>query len=103
MDKITEILMKKRLPVHPKCRGEGFTEEEKKAILLPYCSRIEPVEMPEKSFTDESCRCKAYVNPSQWWKLPTWKCPLADHYRPDLLIGKTNKGRVGQQKQKKKK
>jgi hypothetical protein len=117
MDKQTELLMKERLPVHPKCRGEGFSEEERKFLRTSRCSRIEPVNIydvideqtgevdqektPAKDFTDEFCRCTTYVNPSNWWKNPTWRCPMGDHYRPDMVIEK-GKGRIGQQKQKKK-
>jgi|APCry1669188910_1035180.scaffolds.fasta_scaffold00061_33 hypothetical protein len=113
MDKNIESLMKERLPVHPKCRGEGFSDEQTKFILSKRCSRIEPVDnwyvdpnddftKVVHSFTDPDCRCTAYVNPSNWWKHESWRCPLGDHFRPDLAI-KDAKGRVGQQKQKKKK
>lgn len=113
MDKDIEFLMKERLPVHPKCRGEGFTDEQTKFIIAKHCSRIEPVDdyFPDidsdfskrvQYFTDPNCRCTSYVNPSNWWRHESWRCPLGDHFRPDLAI-KDAKSRVGQQKQKKKK
>ena len=104
MDKITEELMKERLPVHPKCRGEGFTESEQKLIVAERCHRIEPIDVEGggKSFTDPACRCTVYVKPANWWR-PDWRCPLCEHFRPDLAFKDTKKGRVGQQKQKKKK
>ena len=108
MDKITEEMMKERSPIHPKCKGEGFSEAQQKFIVAQRCSRIEPVNLFDeedknaKSFTDDSCRCTTYINPSNWWKHEEWRCPLGDHYRPDLEI-KGSKARVGQQKQKKKK
>ena len=108
MDKLTEELMKDRRPVHQKCRATGFSETEHKFIVSEHCSRIEPINVFDgedktvQSFTDEDCRCTTYVNPSNWWKNPQWRCPLGDHYRPDLTT-KDAKGRVGQQKQKKKK
>lgn len=118
MDKYTEILMKERLPIHPKCVGEGFTDAEKKFLVATHCSRVEAIEMydiideetgeidpetgPIKDAANKLCRCSSYVNPSHWWKHHTWRCPLADHYRPDMITDKA-KGRVGQQKQKKKK
>ena len=104
MDKITEDLMKERLPIHPKCRGEGFSEIEQKFIISERCGRIEPIDIDGggKSFTDAACRCTAYVNPSNWWR-PDWRCPLGEHFRPDLATKDAKKARVGQQKQKKKK
>jgi len=104
MDKITEELMKERLPIHPKCRGEGFSEAESKFLMLERCKRIDPVETEdgELSFVDSSCRCTAYVNPTNWWK-HDWRCPLGEHFRPDLATKDSKKARVGQQKQKKKK
>jgi hypothetical protein len=108
MDKITEELMKERRPIHPKCRGEGFSELQQKFITSTHCSHIEPINVfggedkTVQSFTDEDCRCTSYVNPSYWWRHEDWRCPMGDHYRPDLEI-KGSKARVGQQKQKKKK
>lgn len=104
MDKITEELMKERLSIHPKCRGEGFSDADMKFITSARCNRIDPIDIEngEKSFTDPACRCTAYVNPSNWWR-HDWRCPLGEHFRPDLAMKDSKKARVGQQKQKKKK
>jgi len=118
MDKITEELMKERLPIHPKCRGEGFSDADMKFITSARCNRIDPIDIEngEKSFTDPaSClhqfegltyavqrHAGSYVNPSNWWR-HDWRCPLGEHFRPDLAMKDSKKARVGQQKQKKKK
>lgn len=95
MHKTTEALMKEREPVHEKCLGEGFTDEEKEYVRASRCSRMETFEGDE----EEVSYCKAYVNPSNWWKHGR-HCPLGDHFRPDLQSVNV-KVRAGQQKQKK--
>lgn len=104
MDKITEELMKERLPIHQKCKGEGFSETDIKFLVSERCNRIDPIDTEDggKSFTDSACRCTVYVNPSNWWR-HDWRCPLGEHFRPDLATKDSKKARVGQQKQKKKK
>jgi hypothetical protein len=91
--------MEERLPVHEKCIGKGFSDDEAKYFVgkRTVCSRIEPV---NGEITDE-CLCKSYVNPTAFWN--RGGCPLADHYRPDLFSVTKESRRVGQQKQKKKK
>lgn len=118
MNKVIEQMMMEREPVHQKCLGIGFSDEEKEFLQKEIiCSRVEPVEiyeiideetgetdpevMPTISKSDPACRCTTYMKPSVWWRHPGQRCPMADHYRPDLSFNKT-KGRVGQQKQKKK-
>ena len=99
MNKIKEQLLKERKPVHDKCRGEGFTEEQRKFMLADKCERIEPVSTEDgDSYTHKACVCSAYVNPGMWWR--HGRCPVGNHYRPDLEISK-KKIRVGQQKQRK--
>lgn len=114
MDKVIEQLMMEREPIHEKCLGKGFTEAEQK-FLKGQCDRVEPVDVyeiideptgevdaevdPVEDNANAACRCTAYVNPAMWWR-PGFRCPLANHFRPDLEV-KTVKGRVGQQKQRK--
>ena len=106
MNVIIEEMMKDREAVHPKCQGVGFAESDKVFIRADRCGRIEPVEnMDDPSqpadFMNEACRCTAYISPSYWWTGPR-SCPLANHFRPDLKP-EIQKGRIGQQKQKKRK
>jgi hypothetical protein len=114
MDKIAEQLMMEREPVHQKCLGKGFAKEEQ-GFVKGQCKRIEPIDVyeiideatgqtddevaPVEDNSNAACRCTSYVNPSIWWR-EGFRCPLADHFRPDLMTKKA-KGRVGQQKQKK--
>lgn len=116
MNELIEQMMKDRLPVHERCLGIGFNEEEKKFLKPGVCNRIEPIEVfdlideetgqaddetpPSLSNTDPACRCAAYINPSSWWR--RGRCPLASHFDPYFEEEK-GKQRVGQQKQKKKK
>lgn len=117
MDKIIEQLRKEALPIHPKCVGQGFSDEEKQWLDIkhPVCSRIDPIEIyeiideetgavdtevpPTLSNIDEACRCTAYAFPNTKWK--TGWCPLATHFNP-IQEEAGVKVRVGQQKQKKK-
>jgi len=105
MNKHIEQLMKEREPVHPKCRGEEFSNEEKALVASKICEKIEPLEFVDdegqrvSSSTDGACRCKAYVSPKYWWA--RGRCPLATHFRSAEMEA-DNKKRVGQQKQKKK-
>ena len=94
-----EKLMEERLPVHEKCVGEGFSDDEMKYFVekRTVCSRVELI----GGEATDKCLCRAYVNPSVFWN--RGKCPLADHYRPDLFVATKEVRRVGQQKQKKKK
>lgn len=112
MDKVIEELMKERLPIHPRCKGEGFTADEAKNLIAGECSRIEALDRFESDKTDgskdpeqdsdiEIRRCTTYVNPSMWWREGK-RCPMADHYQIQKK-DKTEKVRAGQQKQKKKK
>ena len=104
MDKIIERLIKEREPVNPKCRGEGFSAEEQALVLSERCTKIEPVEFYDESgkhtmsYTNELCRCTAYVSPDYWWN--RGRCPLATHFR-SADGHMEDKKRVGQQKQKK--
>lgn len=108
MDKNTEQLLKEREPIHEKCLGMGFTEEQEDFLRNKRCSRIEPVDVVVDDETGETepdcmslaCFCSSYVKPSIWWNHSSRRCPLADHFRPDLKA-KNAKVRVGQQKQKK--
>lgn len=92
-------LVEERLPVHEKCVGKGFSDDETKYFngKRTVCSRVELI---DGGITDK-CLCKAYINPSIFWN--RGNCPLADHYRPDLFVTTKDIKRVGQQKQKKKK
>jgi len=84
-----EELREKRSAVHAKCRGTGFSEKDLAMVLKPgYCDKI------------EGSLCKAYVNPSVFWREGRY-CPLASHFKPHLVT-ETSKQRIGQQKQKKK-
>lgn len=100
MDKDIEELIKIRKPIHPKCKGQGFSDEEKKFQTSAICERIEPCDFEDEEGLLENCRCTVYVDPSYWWRVGF--CPVASHYKPQDFIGK-DKQRVGQQKQKKKK
>lgn len=110
MNKLKEQLLKERTPVHGKCLGKFFTEEEAEFLKAECCSRVEAVGQDvivddetgetEKDPASIVYFCTAYVNPDNWWKNATSRCPLADHYRPDLQTTKA-KVRAGQQKQKK--
>lgn len=102
MEKLTEQLLKERKPVHDKCLGVGFTDEEKE-ILSKHgkCSKM--VEADIQPEDGELFFCSAYVNPANWWRNEGSWCPLCDHYRPDLVVKQVSRGRVGQQKQKKRK
>lgn len=93
---------------HQKCLGEGFTEEESKflkgqrdkegkLLSIDRCERV--VDYTVEGGTVVETRCSAYTDPDIFWR-PGVRCPLASHYRPDL-IAETVKMRVGQQKQKK--
>jgi hypothetical protein len=107
-----EEMLKNRKPVHGKCLGKFFTEEEAEFLKTEACSRIEGMETTGEVIVDEETGetepgttttvyfCKAYVNPDNWWKHSKTRCPLADHYRPDLKMEKS-RVRAGQQKQKK--
>lgn len=105
MDKVIEELMKERLPIHPKCKGEGFDPEQSKHLVSKQCSRIENVEAFEGEEVIENgievCRCTTYVNPSIWWRNGK-SCPMADHYQIQKKATE-EKVRAGQQKQKKRK
>lgn len=118
MDKVIEQLMMEREPVHPKCQGKGFTDEERNFLHAPWrCDRIESISMfdiideetgqiddeaaAEDTNADPACRCTAYVNPSNWWRGKNY-CPLASHFRPQEKPVSAGKVRAGQQKQKKK-
>ena len=112
MDKMVEELLKDRLPVHPKCRGKEFSEEQAKNLVSPECSRIEKLDDygfgkvdsnggSEGEVDIELCRCTTYYNPSYWWAGER-RCPMADHYKIRSKT-QTEKVRAGQQKQKKKK
>lgn len=105
MDKVVEQLMKERLPIHPKCRGEEFDSEESKNLVGSKCSRIEILSdlIPdnEDEVGIEFFRCSTYFKPSYWWENGR-RCPLADHYKIQTAAQR-EKTRVGQQKQKKKK
>jgi len=112
MDKVIEQLMMEREPVHKKRLGIGFAKEEQE-FVKGQCDRIEPVDVyeiideasgqtddevdPVEDNSNAACRCTSYVNPAMWWR-DSFRCPLASHYRPDLVVSK-KKGRVGQQKQ----
>jgi hypothetical protein len=100
MDKVVEELMMAREPVIGKCVGKDFGKEESDFLRADRCSRIEPVvqETGEEDFFNEACRCAAYAYPEVKWR--NGRCPLSDHFRPDLSV-KKQKVRVGQQKQKK--
>ena len=118
MNNLIEEMMKNREPVHPKCRGEGFSEKEHAISNGKACSRIEPVVVyeiideetgqvdteanPIISTEDPACRCSSYINPERWW-IHGRSCPLADHFKPYLTKEQSDKQRLGQQKQKKKK
>jgi hypothetical protein len=109
MNKNIEQLMKEREPIHEKCMGVGFTDEQREFMHKEQCSRIESQDVVvdeetgevEQDCTSLACFCSSYVRPSIFWNHPSKWCPLADHYRPDLQA-KSTKVRAGQQKQKKK-
>lgn len=104
MDKRIEEMKKNAEPVHERCRGEGFTEEEKPFLTGPFCDRIDPVvqEKERPDFLNPACRCTVYFKPVVKWK-DGKRCPMSSHFRPDLETKTAGKTRVGQQKQKKKK
>jgi len=45
--------------------------------------------------------CSVYIEPANKWAHGK-RCPLSDHFRPDLVEKDKERTRVGQQKQKKK-
>lgn len=96
-----EKLRNERSPVHEKCLGIGFTEEEKKFFVekKSRCSKV--IEVISDITGDTENLCATYIKPSVFWN--RGGCPVADHYRPDLFSETKNAKRVGQQKQKKKK
>lgn len=111
---LIEELRKNALPIHPKCLGLEFTEEDEKCRTADRCDRIVPenifevideptgaidAEATPEVVIDETCRCEAYINPASFWR--RGGCPLATHWGQDES-NTTGKVRVGQQKQKKK-
>lgn len=103
MDDLKETLMKKRKPVHDKCLGRGFSETEKKFIKLPTCPRIESYDQ-NKDVADGDGTisfCSTYIDPTNKWAHDK-RCPMSEHFRPDLVDKEEKRQRVGQQKQKKK-
>lgn len=112
MNKVKEEMLKNRVPVHGKCLGKWFTDGEAQFLKKKQCSRVMALESVEEVLIDEETGetepgektivhyCEAYMNPENWWKHDKTRCPLADHYRPDLIVEKA-RVRAGQQKQKK--
>ena len=115
MNKVIEELRKTAEPVHDRCRGIGFAEDEKQFLSAPRCTKIDPLPVydlidedtdmadpeTEPTFTtdDPACRCSVYAYPSSFWR--RGRCPMATHFDPYYKV-ETAKVRVGQQKQKKK-
>lgn len=111
MHKLIEELRKSAKPVDPKCQGNGL---DPNFLSSPVCSKIAPMaifdiideetgqvddEVPPKfTIDDPACRCSVYYKPSALWN--RGRCPLASHWHPEQPK-KTEKVRVGQQKQKK--
>lgn len=104
MNHLVEELKKKRKPTHNKCLGYDFLDTEKKFLKSPMCSRVESydTEKDENGNDNIVSFCSAYTDPSNKW-LHGGRCPLSDHFRPDLVEKDEQRQRVGQQKQKKKK
>ena len=96
MDRILEEMLKGRIPVCEQCIGEGFDEDQQEFLLKQRCGRI--TEMSVDNVT--AYFCSTYMKPEIWWNHPSRRCPMADHYRPDLQV-KKGRNRVGQQKQRK--
>ena len=89
MDKLIEEMRKEAEPVVQFCRGEGFTEEQKKFLAkVPVCDKIDPVvqESGKPDFLNPACRCRAYYKPEFKWRLG--RCPLASHYNPYIEVEK---------------
>lgn len=82
---------------HQKCLGKGFEESDQEFMKSERCDRIVDYAAEESTIVEE--RCSVYTNPDLFWR-PGFRCPMASHYRPDLKP-EVKKGRVGQQKQKK--
>lgn len=103
IDNDINFAKKNRQKVHEKCIGEGFSDTEIKALRAQRCSHIEDITMADDDGnTMTEFFCDAYMSPEHKWT-NNKRCPLAEHFRPDLLGKDKEKTRVGQQKQKKKK
>lgn len=103
MNHLVEELKKERKPVHEKCLGYGFSNDEKKSLKIPMCTRVESYD-GNKNEDENGCItsfCSTYSDPANKWTHGK-RCPLSDHFRPDLVDKDKEKTRVGQQKQKKK-
>lgn len=103
MHHLIEKLKKERKPVHDKCLGFGFSDDEKKSLKIPMCTRVELYDENKGGSDNGSITafCSTYTDPANKWAYNK-RCPLSDHFRPDLVEKDKERTRVGQQKQKKK-
>lgn len=103
MNHLIETLKKDRKPVHGRCLGYDFSDAEKKFLKLPMCSRVESYNGDKSIDGDGNITsfCSTFTDPVNKWTHGK-RCPLSDHFRPDLVEKDEKKQRVGQQKQKKK-
>lgn len=99
MQNLIEKLRMKAEPIHQKCLGKGFSEDEQEFVTADRCSHIDPLPVYDDNVEvdDSACRCKIYYKPDAMWKLG--RCAMASHYNPFVEKFK-GKSRVGQQKQK---
>jgi len=103
MNHVIETLKKERKPVHERCVGIGFSDTEKQFLKLPQCPRVESYGEGKNDSSDNTITafCSVYTDPTNKWTHGK-RCPLSDHFRPDLVEKDKERTRVGQQKQKKK-